>query len=90
MFGLAEEEVLLWNPGVGPWPFSQEVATDQVIYAQCEEMVMARLETPIEVENDQVELNPEAHPPEGLYIARILVRDRWEVPMRVLNATHHE
>jgi hypothetical protein len=34
----------------------------------------------IGVENGLVEPNPEVHPPEGLYTARTLVRDSWEVP----------
>jgi hypothetical protein len=31
-----------------------------------------------------------AHPPEGLYIARTLVRVRREVPVSVLNATRRD
>jgi hypothetical protein len=38
---LAEEEVLLWSPRVGPWPSSLVVASDQVITAQYEEVVLA-------------------------------------------------
>jgi hypothetical protein len=37
-----------------------------------------------------VDQSPEVHPTEGLYIARTLIQDRQEVPMRVLNATHHD
>jgi hypothetical protein len=51
---------------------------------------MARLESPLGVENDLVEPSPQAHPPEGIYIARTLVQDRREVPVRVMNATHHD
>jgi hypothetical protein len=42
------------------------------------------------VENGQVEPSPEAHPPEGLYIARTLVRVHREIPVRVLNATRRD
>lgn len=46
MLGLAEEEALLWSPGMVPQPFSQVVGTDQVISAQCKGVVMAQLESP--------------------------------------------
>jgi hypothetical protein len=42
------------------------------------------------VENGLVEPSPEAHQPDELYIAMTLVRDRREVPVRVLNATHRD
>jgi hypothetical protein len=45
---LAEEEVSLWSPGEGPCPFSLVVAKDIVIPAQCEGIVMARLENTLE------------------------------------------
>jgi hypothetical protein len=48
---------------------------------------MAGLENPLRVESGLVDLSPEAHQPEGLHIARTLIRQRWELPMRVLNAT---
>jgi hypothetical protein len=51
---------------------------------------MARLESPLGIENGQVEESPQAHLPEGIYIARTLVRDRRDVPVRDLNATHQE
>jgi hypothetical protein len=51
---------------------------------RCEGVVMARLESPLGVENGLVEPNLEAHPPEGLSIALTLVRDCLEVPVRVL------
>jgi hypothetical protein len=38
-----------------PRPFGLVVADDQVIPAQCEGLVMARLESPIRVESDLVE-----------------------------------
>jgi hypothetical protein len=41
---LAEEEVSLWSPGVGSRPSSLVVAKNQVIPAQCEGILMARLE----------------------------------------------
>jgi hypothetical protein len=43
---------------------------------------------PPRVENGLVEMRVEAHRPEGLYIARILVQDSRDVPVRFLNATH--
>jgi hypothetical protein len=87
---LVEEEVSLWSPGAGPRPSSLVVAKDQVIPAQCKGIVMARLESPLGVENGLVETSPQAHLPEGIYKARTLVQDCQEVPMRVLNATHHD
>jgi hypothetical protein len=45
---LAEEEVSLRSPRAGPRPSSLMVAKDQVISAQCEERVMARLKNPSE------------------------------------------
>jgi hypothetical protein len=50
----------------------------------------ARLQSPFRVENDLVEPSPESHPSEGLYIARTLVLDRWEVSVMVLNATYRD
>jgi hypothetical protein len=70
-----------------PRPSSLVAANDQVIPAQCKAVVMARLESPFGVENGLVEPSPEAHPSEGLYIARTLVQERWEVTAMVLNAT---
>jgi hypothetical protein len=87
---LAEEEVSLWSPGAGPWPSRLVVANDLVISAHFEGVVMDRSESPLGVESGRVEPSMEAHPLEGLYIARILVRDRWEVPVGVQNATCHE
>jgi hypothetical protein len=83
---LAEEEVWLCSTGAGSRPSSLVVANDHVIRAQCEGMVMAELESPLGVENGLVEPSPEAHPPEGLYVARNLVRDRREVSLSVMNA----
>jgi hypothetical protein len=51
---------------------------------------MARLESPLGVENGLVEPSPQAHPPEGIYIARTFVQDCREVPVKVLNAMHRE
>jgi hypothetical protein len=87
---LADEEVSLWSPGAGPRPSSLVVANDHVIPSQCEEIVMARMENPLGVEYGLVEPSLQAHPPEGIYIARTLVQDRQEVPVRVLNATHRD
>jgi hypothetical protein len=44
----------------------------------------------LRVENGLVEPVPQAHLPEGIYIARTLVHDNQEVPVRVLNATHQD
>jgi hypothetical protein len=84
---LAEEEVSLWSPGAGPRPSSLIVAKDQVIPELCEGIVMAKLESPLGVENGLVEPSPQAHPPEGIYIVRNLIRDSREVPVRVMNVT---
>jgi hypothetical protein len=70
-----------------PQPSRLIVAHDQVIPAQCERVVMAQLESPLGVENGLIEPSPEAQVPEGLYIARTLVRDQREVPVRVLKVT---
>jgi hypothetical protein len=75
---------------VEPQPSRLVVADDQVIPAQCERVVMAKLESPLGLENGLVEPSPEAHVLEGLYMARTLVRDQREVPVRVLNATLHD
>jgi hypothetical protein len=45
---------------------------------------------PLEVENGLVEPSPEAHSPEGLYIARTPIRDWWEVPVTVLNTSRRD
>jgi hypothetical protein len=73
---LADEEVSLWSPRAGPRPSSLVVANDHVIPAQSEGIVMARMQNPLEVENRLVEPSPQAHPPEGMYIAKTLVQDR--------------
>jgi hypothetical protein len=74
------------------WPRSSSlvVANDQVTPVQCEGAVTARLESPLRVGNCLVEPSPETHSPEEIYIARALVRDRREVPMRTLNATRRD
>lgn len=51
---------------------------------------MAKLKSRLKVENGLVEQSPLAHPPEGIYIARTLVQDRLDIPVRILNATHQE
>jgi hypothetical protein len=66
------------------------VAVDQLIPAKCEGILMARLESPLIVESNLVEHSPKAYPPKGIYIARTLVQDDQEEPMRVLNATHRD
>jgi hypothetical protein len=87
---LVEEEVSIWSPGMGPWHSSLVVANDLMIPAQCEVVVTAQLRSPVKVENGLVEPSPEAHPPEGLYIDRTLMRDHREVRVWVANATCHE
>jgi hypothetical protein len=52
---LAEEELSLWSLGAGPRPSSLIVAKDQVIPAQCEGIVLARLDSPLGVENGLLE-----------------------------------
>jgi hypothetical protein len=69
-----------------PWPSSLVVANDQVIPAQCVGVVMVRWEIPLGVENGLIESTLEPHLPEGIYIARTLVQDCREVPVRALNA----
>jgi hypothetical protein len=83
MLRLAEEKVSLGSPGAGPCPSSLIVEEDQVIPTQCEGTVMARSESPLRVENGLIEPNPQAHPPEGIYIARTLVKDHQKVPVHV-------
>jgi hypothetical protein len=73
---LAEEGVSFWSPGAGHRPSSLVVAKDQVIPAQCEVIVMARLQSHLGVENELVEPTPQAPPPEGFYIARTLAQHR--------------
>ncbi|XP_023723638.1 uncharacterized protein LOC111873286 [Cryptotermes secundus] len=84
---LAEEEVSLWSLGAGPSPSGLVVAKD-MIPTECEGIVMARMENPLGVENGLVEPSSHVHPPEGIYIARTVVQDCQEVPVRVLNVTH--
>jgi hypothetical protein len=66
------------------------VAKDQTIPAQCEGTVMGRLERLVGVESGIVEPRPQAHLPKGIYIAQTLVQECQEVPITVLNATHHD
>ncbi|XP_023713337.1 uncharacterized protein LOC111867582 [Cryptotermes secundus] len=87
---LVEEEVSLWSPGAGPRPSSLVVAKDHVIPTQSEGIVMVRMENHLEVENGLVEPSPQAHAPDGIYVARTLVQDCQEVPVRVMNATHRD
>jgi hypothetical protein len=87
---LAEEEVSLWNPGARPQPSSLVVASDLVMHTQYEGVVLALLKSSLQVKNGLVEPRPETHPPEGLYIAKTLVQDCREIPMRVLNATRRD
>jgi hypothetical protein len=45
---LVEEDISLWNAGLWPRSSSLVVAMDHVIPAQCEGIVMARMESPLE------------------------------------------
>jgi hypothetical protein len=66
------------------------VAKDQVIPAQCERIEMARLQSHLGVENELVKPCPQAPPLEGIHIALTLIQYLQEMPVRVLNATHHD
>jgi hypothetical protein len=48
---------------------------------------MARLEIPLGAGDVLIEPSWKAHIPEGIYEARTLVRDRREVPIRIMNTT---
>ncbi|XP_023711548.1 uncharacterized protein LOC111866641 [Cryptotermes secundus] len=84
------EEVSLWSPRAGPRPSSLVVANGHVIPARSEGIVMAKMKNHLGVENGLVEPNPQAHPPEGIYVARTLVQGCQEVPVRVMNVTHKD
>jgi hypothetical protein len=90
MLRLAEEEVSRWSPEAGPRSSSLVEARDEVIPAQCEGVVMVRLENPLGVENGLMEPSPETSAPEGLYKTMAVFRDHREVPVRVLNAAHRD
>jgi hypothetical protein len=45
---------------------------------------------PLRVENGLVDPSPLASPPQGIYIARTLIQNRQEVPVRDLNTTHRD
>jgi hypothetical protein len=63
------------------------VATDHVIPARCDAVVMAELDSPLGAENGLIK---ESHTPKGLYIARTLIREERVVPIGVLNATSRD
>jgi hypothetical protein len=75
---------------VRPRPSNLVVAEDQVILARCEGIVMAKLESPLGIENGLVESSPQARPHDGIYVARTLTRDSREVPVRVMNVNRRE
>jgi hypothetical protein len=85
-----EEELSLWNPGAGLRRSSLTVEENKVIPAQCERIFMARLEGPLERESALVEPVSQAHPPEGIYIAKTLIKDRQKVPVRPFNITYRD
>jgi hypothetical protein len=64
------------------------LTSDKVIVAHCQTVITAWFKSPLEVASDLVEISAEAYHTKGLHIARILVSDQQEVPVRVLNATH--
>lgn len=49
---------------------------------------MVTLESHLRVESGLVEPSPQKRPSQGIYVARTLVQDRPEVPVRVLNTSH--
>jgi hypothetical protein len=51
---------------------------------------MARLENLFGVESGTVEPSPRVHLSKRIYIAQTLVQECQEVPIMVLNATHHD
>jgi hypothetical protein len=51
------------------WLFCVVVADNHVIPVLCEG-VMVQLDSPLRVENGVIELSPETHTPEGLYMGR--------------------
>jgi hypothetical protein len=57
---------------------------------QIMELMLAIVQSPLGTENGLVEQSPQAHPPEGIYIARTFVQDCQEVLVGVLNAVHRE
>jgi hypothetical protein len=89
---LAGEEISLWSPGEGPRPSSVVMAKDQVMTAKCEGILMARSESPLEVESSLIEQRLQAHPPAEINIDTTSDRRSREVPLRALNAllTHCE
>jgi hypothetical protein len=78
------------EPGGRGLPVSLLGAKDQLIPAKCEGIVMARLESSLRVWSGLAERSLQAHSHKGIYKPRTLVQDRREVPVRVLNATHHK
>jgi hypothetical protein len=81
--------MLAMEPGIGtpPPPSDQSNSVAQRpcdTRAQCEQVVMARME------NGLVEPSPQANPPKGIYIARTLVQDCHQEPVRVMNAADRD
>jgi hypothetical protein len=66
--------VIVIEPGSGAQTSILVVAKDYEILAQCEGIVVARMENPLRVENCLVEPNPQAHPLEGIYISKPLFK----------------
>jgi hypothetical protein len=65
-----------FHPGGGQWSGDT-----------CTTWGRTRLDSHLRVENGLVELSPNPHEPERIFIARTLVQDHREVLVRVLNAT---
>jgi len=84
---LGQEEVRLWNSGVRPTSSRLSLVSDKVVPAQCEKVVMARIEAPMGAANVLVEPSPKTAR-EGQYTARTLVRVRPRVHVRIMNVTN--
>jgi hypothetical protein len=76
---VGQEEVLLWSPWAILW-LSCLVARDQVVLAQCEGVLIARLESPLGAEDGLIGTSPEALAHEVIFIAKTLAWDQQEVP----------
>ena len=85
---LGQEEVTLWEPDAQPKSIRITLASEEVIPARCERVVMARLEAPLRAVNVLVEPNLETSG--GVYIARTLVRAQVRVPVRMMNVTDRD
>jgi hypothetical protein len=85
---LGQGEVTLWRPGAQPKYARLSLVGDEVIPAQCEMVVMARLVAPLGATNVLIEPSQKGSRV-GVFIARTLVRARPRVPVRIMNVTSH-